>query len=203
MIDDTGMRFVNEYAAYGKRADAQGTRRAFLIFDSLAMRRFGGAPGSPIPPSPTKFTTAFDTKEACVEWLCTEVGGDRNKFRQRLVTTIADFEKPGEDTLRKSNKASNYNWVSLTEPPEMVRKVPTPPYYVIELSQGILDTVGECDTDGHGRCLNEKGKPIENLYAAGNAAAPLTDRSMYSSGGMTLGKALRDGFIIGSYLCDK
>jgi 3-oxosteroid 1-dehydrogenase len=201
MVDGTGRRFVNEYASYGHRARTQGTRRAFLVFDSRAMRQFGGAPGSPIPPHPTRFTRAFDTEAAYVEWMCSELGDSQGLFRQTLRATIAEFERAGEDAIRKTDKASNFNWVSLEEA-VLVRKTPSPPYYIIELSQAILDTVGECDTDARGRCLDENRRAIDHLFAAGNAAAPLTDRSNYSSGGITLGKATCDGFVIGSFLCD-
>lgn len=204
MVNDSGERFVNEYASYGERSEKQGSKRAFVVFDDVTLKHFGGAAGSPIPARKTPYMLEFASKDALVDGLSQELA--RNNalsapaIRLRLARTVETFSSEGEDPLRKKDDSSNFNWSVFGSKPALSRKSAVPPFFAIELSKAILDTVGECDIDTDGNCLDQHGAPLGHLYAAGNCAAPLTDQSRYHSGGITLGKAACDGYVVGEIL---
>lgn len=207
MVNDLGVRFVNEFASYGRRAEEQGDRRAFIVFDSQTLEQFGGAPGSPIAPAYKHHMLTFHSQEALIEELSKELARDNPMSLQavtnELQRTVRAFVscQDDDDAIRTESTASNYNWSTFSEhAPVLKRTRAKPPFYAVEISKAILDTVGECDTDIRGNCLDEHGQTLGHLYAVGNCASPLTDRSFYVSGGITLGKCVCDGYISGSVL---
>lgn len=205
MVNDLGKRFVNEFSSYGQRAEAQGDRRAFVIFDAQTLKQFGGAAGSPIPHRYEDYMLTFDSQESLISDLAKELAKghpDRlTSVKKELEKTVLNFVSAQDDALRKEAKVSNWNWSTFSEDsPILTRPNAQPPFYAIEVSRAILDTVGECDTDVRGNCLDEHGNPMGHLFAVGNCATPLTDRSFYVSGGITLGKCVCDGYIAGCVL---
>ena len=205
MVNDLGKRFVNEFSSYGRRAEAQGDRRAFVVFDAQTLDQFGGAAGSPIPPRYEDHMLTFHSQESLIGDLAKELAkGHPDRLatvRTELEKTVLKFVSSQDDALRTEATVSNYNWSTFSEDsPLLTRSNAQPPFYAIEVSKAILDTVGECDTDVRGNCLDEYGQPLGHLFAVGNCSAPLTDRSFYVSGITTLGKCICDGYIAGSVL---
>ena len=64
---------------------------------------------------------------------------------------------------------------------------------------GELGTFAGLRIDEHARVIDQAGKPISGLYAAGNDAANLMGGD-YMSGGSTLGPALTFGYVAGCHL---
>ena len=205
LITEDGNRFVNEFSSYGARARAQlqyDSTTVHMIFDAQTFRRFGAAPGNPIPPHYSSSLVRI-TSGATMEELCTKLT-DSPQVRRNILRTTEEFENESKDPWRERGEASDYNWsYFVSNPPQLLRRTPIPPFYAINLSAGILDTIGVCDTDLRRRVLDQSGLPIPNLYAVGNAGAPLTNRSSYLSGGITLGNAITSGFLCGEELCGK
>ena len=67
------------------------------------------------------------------------------------------------------------------------------PYHAIVLGPATLDTKGGPAIDVHGRVLSSSGRPIANLYAAGNCAGFPSGRS-YWAGGATIALAVTFGY---------
>jgi 3-oxosteroid 1-dehydrogenase len=70
------------------------------------------------------------------------------------------------------------------------------PYYAVEVKSGALGTKGGPQTDARARVLDMDGKPIEGLYAAGNAMASPMGMT-YGGAGGTLSPAMVFGFLAG------
>lgn len=71
----------------------------------------------------------------------------------------------------------------------------TGPFYAIIVAASLLDTKGGPAVNVHQQVLRG-GKPIQGLYAVGNAASPISGDS-YWSGGCTLGSAMVSGYTAG------
>ena len=71
------------------------------------------------------------------------------------------------------------------------------PFYAVQIHSGALGTKGGPRTDGSGRVLDQNGRPIPGLYAAGNAMAGVTGM-VYGGAGGTLGPALTFGWLAGT-----
>jgi fumarate reductase flavoprotein subunit len=79
-----------------------------------------------------------------------------------------------------------------------LRPVATAPFYAVELRPAII---GMCFTglrvDNHTRVLTREGRPIAQLYAAGEVTGGL-DQDVYAGGGTSIGNALVFGRIAGA-----
>ena len=68
------------------------------------------------------------------------------------------------------------------------------PYYAVAINLGDLGTKGGLKADAQARVLDGSGRPIPNLYAAGNnAGSPFGN--CYPGAGGTIGPALTFGFV--------
>ena len=70
------------------------------------------------------------------------------------------------------------------------------PYYAVQIHPGALGTKGGPRTDTEGRVLNQQGRVMTGLFAAGNAMAGVTGM-VYGGAGGTLGPALTFGYLAG------
>lgn len=76
------------------------------------------------------------------------------------------------------------------------------PYYAAEVKPGALGTKGGPRTDGLGRVLDLDLKPIDGLYAAGNAMGSMMGMT-YGGGGGTLGPGMVFGFLAGRHAAQR
>ncbi|GGC13673.1 FAD-binding protein [Novosphingobium endophyticum] len=72
------------------------------------------------------------------------------------------------------------------------------PYYAAEVKSGALGTKGGPRTDTLGRVVDVDMKPIEGLYAAGNAMGSMMGMT-YGGGGGTLGPGMVFGYLAGKH----
>ena len=70
-----------------------------------------------------------------------------------------------------------------------------PPFYAMRIDPGDFGTCGGLIVDTEARVLDERGQPIEGLYATGNCTAGLL--TTYPGPGATLGPAMTFGYIAG------
>ncbi len=75
-------------------------------------------------------------------------------------------------------------------------------YYAAEVKSGALGTKGGAKTDTFARVLDLDMKPIEGLYAAGNAMASMMGMT-YGGGGGTLGPGMVFGYLAGRHAAQR
>lgn len=76
------------------------------------------------------------------------------------------------------------------------------PYYAAEVKSGALGTKGGPKTDTLGRVLDVDLKPIEGLYASGNAMGSMMGMT-YGGGGGTLGPGMVFGYLAGRHAAQR
>lgn len=204
----SGQRFVNEAGGYYDYVDAMlkaipedQEACSWLICDHRFQRRYGlgFARPAPVPLSPhirNGYLKRGDTLEA----LATACGIDP----VGLATTVAEFNRHarlGQDPQfgrgstpfnRRSGDASHKG------PNPCVAPIEHGPFYAVKVQPGCFGTFAGLRTDGHARVLDDQGRPIAGLYAAGtDMASPLGGH--YPSGGINLGPAMTFGYIAGRH----
>jgi len=179
LIDRSGRRFVDEgrgdVAVANELARSDDVAGATLIFDRSTWEaaRDDAFSNSVKTPAPNP-------------WLCDN--GGEIFFHETLAglagligVSRVDLQKTVEDYNRavEFNRASSLA-VPRTGKPKLLRA----PYCALRVVPGITFTMGGILIDGRARALNEKEKPIEGLYAAGDAIGGLMggQRGGYAGG---------------------
>jgi 3-oxosteroid 1-dehydrogenase len=203
IVNGAGRRFVNEAGEYNSMAgafhylDPRGgyvNDPAWIVFDSLHLKRYGFlgvAPGDRVP-----------------QWFCqsadlSELGAKTGIDPEGLARTIEGWNRNvardvDPDFGRGSSAYDGY-WGderAATLAGKTLGPIDTAPYYAVPVSIGAMGTKGGPRTDRDGRVLHISGDPIPGLYAAGNAMAGVTGRA-YGGAGGTLGPAMVFGFRAG------
>lgn len=203
MVNRAGKRFVNEACDYNSMAgafhylDPRGgfvNDPAWMVFDSLHLKRYGFlgvAPGEPVP-----------------EWFCAsadfaELGAKTGIDPDGLARTIDNWNRSvagGSDPdFGRGSSAYDGYWGdehATTPAGKTLGPIDTAPYYAVPISVGAMGTKGGPRTDRDGRVLHVSGAPIPGLFAAGNAMAGVTGRA-YGGAGGTIGPAMVFGFRAG------
>jgi predicted oxidoreductase len=73
------------------------------------------------------------------------------------------------------------------------------PYYAVKMESGALGTAGGPRVNGDAQVLDWNDRPIQGLYAAGNATAAVLGEA-YGGAGGTLGPGMTFGYIAGHHL---
>lgn len=203
IVNRAGKRFVNEACDYNSMAgafhyldprDGYVNDPAWIVFDSLHLKRYGFlgvAPGEPVP-----------------DWFCastdlTELAAKTGIASDGLTRTIEDWNRnvgQGSDPdFGRGSSAYDGYWGderATTLAGKTLGPVDTAPYYAVPVSVGAMGTKGGPRTDRDGRVLHVNGAPIPGLFAAGNAMAGVTGRA-YGGAGGTIGPAMVYGFRAG------
>jgi 3-oxosteroid 1-dehydrogenase len=202
MIDARGRRFVNEAQNYNDVGrtlhdfDAAGfafpRAPAWLVFDAEYRRRYRLGPLGRRDPDPPWLERADDLAglaraiEVPPEALAASVG----RFNA-LAEAHAD-----EDFGRGEYAYDRFIGDARAGDPTL-RPLGGGPYYAVQVLPGCLGTKGGPRTDDRGRVLGAgDGRPLEGLYAAGNAAASPFGLAYPGAGG-TIGPALVFGYRAG------
>lgn len=203
IVNRGGRRFVNEAGEYNSMAgafhylDPRGgyvNDPAWIVFDSLHLKRYGFlgvAPGDPVP-----------------EWFCpsadlTELGAKTGIDPDGLAHTLEAWNRNVANEIdpdfgRGSSAYDGY-WGderATTPAGKTLGPIDTAPYYAVPVSVGAMGTKGGPRTDRDGRVLHVRGTAITGLYAAGNAMAGVTGKA-YGGAGGTLGPAMVFGLRAG------
>jgi len=206
VVAGDGRRVYDEKAPYDERAkvhfyNPRRNRIMFMIGDQRVVDLFGS--------------------DACVSWPCDpmdplyvvaptmkELGAAIRKrypvhvadaaFEANLESTCArfnEFARTGVDEDFGRGRGPHGRQWTFTDR-AMHPLSATGPYYALALSASIIDTKGGARVDNHQMCVREDGTPVARLFAAGNAASPVSGEA-YISGGHTLGSALVSGYVAG------
>ncbi|MBO0884610.1 MAG: FAD-binding protein, partial [Mycobacterium sp.] len=203
IVNRAGRRFVNEACDYNSMAgafhyldpsDGYINDPAWIVFDSLHLKRYGFLGVAPGDPVPDWFCPSSDLAELAARTTITPDG---------LIRTIEEWNRnvgTGSDPdFGRGSSAYDGYWGderATTLAGKTLGRVDTPPYYAVPVSVGAMGTKGGPRTDRDGRVLHVSGAPMPGLFAAGNAMAGVTGRA-YGGAGGTIGPAMVFGFRAG------
>ncbi|HEX3546453.1 MAG TPA: FAD-dependent oxidoreductase [Mycobacterium sp.] len=203
IVNRAGKRFLNEAGEYNSMAgpfhyldprDGYANDPAWIVFDSLHLKRYGFLGVLPGEPAPAWFSPSADLAE-----LAGKTGIDADG----LTRTLAAWNDhvAGEVDPDFGRGASTYDgyWgddKATTTAGKTLGPIDTAPYYAVPVSIGAMGTKGGPRTDRDGRVLHVNGTPIPGLYAAGNAMAGATGKA-YGGAGGTIGPAMVFGYRAG------
>ena len=208
-VTRSGRRFVNEAHSYHdfcqamvKRCEEEDSEIcAYFITDHRAFRKYGLGFAKPAPvPYGKLIRDGYLIRGQTLRDLAQQIGADADTLEQ----TVSDFNGParkGEDP-EFGKGSTSYNR-SLGDPEHTpnpcVAPIETGPFYAVKLVIGDLGTFAGLRTDAQARVLDDDGRPVGGLYAAGNDAASIMGGN-YPGGGITLGPAITFGYIAARHM---
>jgi 3-oxosteroid 1-dehydrogenase len=203
IVNQAGRRFVNEACDYNSMAgafhylDPRGgyvNDPAWILFDSLHLKRYGFLGVAPGEPVPAWFSGSADLPE-----LAARTGIDPDGLAKTIETWNHNVENGCDPEFGRGSSAYDGYWGdehATTLAGKTLGPVDTAPYYAVPVSVGAMGTKGGPRTDRDGRVLHVSGNAIPGLFAAGNAMAGVTGRA-YGGAGGTIGPAMVFGFRAG------
>jgi len=205
-VNAAGKRFGDEsfYKDYGpKTHEWDGVKQQqpnfppFLIFDSNYREKY------PLG----RFLPTQDLPESLVARAPTlrELAAKLGINAEGLESTVTRFNQFVAEGVDKDFGRGTYPWASMMTGDRRMPRNPNlgalekGPYYGLKLhvvSAGI--NAAGVKTNVHAQVMHVRGKPIQGLYAVGNAAAPLDIGAGYQSGISNL-RGLVGGYVAGKH----
>jgi succinate dehydrogenase/fumarate reductase flavoprotein subunit len=195
LVDSRGRRFADEAQNYNDLGrslhDFEAASYSFprvpswLVFDGAYRRKYHFGPLRRRMPDPDWLPHAAD-----VRTLAGLIGADQDT----LAATVERFNRLAEsgrdDDFGRGSYAYDRFIGDSDAPHPTLAPLTEPPFYAVRVLPGCLGTKGGPRTDEHGRVrAAASDKPIQGLYAAGNAAASPLGMAYPGAGG-TIGPAL-------------
>jgi len=203
-----GTRFVNEGNSYHdfvqalfRACEGEAETCAWLLTDRRAIRAYGLGFVKPFPlPLAPHLESGYLLRGRTLAELAQRAGIDA----AALEATVARYNEHavrGEDpAFAKGGTAYNrfYGDIDI-KPNPCIAPLAKAPFYAVKLWVGDLGTYAGILTNASAQVLDERRRPIEGLYAAGNDMASIMGGS-YPGPGITLGPAMTFGWIAGRHL---
>jgi 3-oxosteroid 1-dehydrogenase len=203
IVNRAGKRFLNEAGEYNSMAgpfhyldprSGYANDPAWIVFDSLHLKKYGFLGVEPDGPAPDWFSPSKDLAELGVK-----TGIDADGLARTLAAwndSVTDEHDP--DFGRGSSAYDGYwgDQHATTTAGKTLGAIDTPPYCAVPVSIGAMGTKGGPRTDPDGRVLHVGGAAIPGLFAAGNAMAGATGKA-YGGAGGTIGPAMVFGYRAG------
>ncbi len=167
IVNRAGKRFQ-----YLDPRDGYANDPAWIVFDSLHLKRYGFLGVAPGEPAPDWFSPSADLAE-----LATKTGIDADGLARTLAAWNDDVAHEADTDFGRGASAYDGYWgddKATTTAGKTLGPIDTAPYYAVPVSIGAMGTKGGPRTDSDGRVLHVSGSPIPGLYAAGNAMAGAT-----------------------------
>jgi len=203
VVDRRGRRCFSEAQPYGDIGHSMYEHEAvpsWLILDWNHRSRY--MLGSLWPYlKPTAAVKAGDIFEGnTLDELARQIDVDATALRE-TVTRWNEMCETGEDAdFRKGDDAyQRFIGDENVKPNANMGPIKVPPFYALEVWPGDAGTKGGLVTDEHARVLDEHGRVIPGLYAAGNVTASVMEQSCFAAG-VTLGPALTFAFIAAQHM---
>lgn len=200
-----GKRFVNEAHGYYDYVDAmieavpEGEEVcSWLICTHRFQRRYGIGITRPAPvPFKHWIHKGYLKAGKTLKELATHCGIDP----AGLVQTVTDYNehaRQGRDPEfgRGSTPYNRKQGDPSHGPNPCVAPLDEGPFYAIKVVPGCFGTFAGLKTNAHAQVLDEHGRPIAGLYAAGTDMASIMG-GHYPAGGINLGPAMTFGYIAG------
>lgn len=221
MVARDGARFLNEKHHYQERAtfmlnNLESHRLVFFVYDERSKGLYNGplrGVGGPIPLESTADVSARGESVAelavslrallkRVDPSGFDLSGDFESGLERTLQRFNRFAKSGVDEdFGRGERANGVGWhltgraEDNTYPNQTMHPL-RPPYYAVVLGISLLDTKSGPKIDGKCRVLDRRGRPVENLYGAGNCVRSSSQKS-YWSAGCTISHAMTFGYVAG------
>jgi succinate dehydrogenase/fumarate reductase flavoprotein subunit len=203
IVNRNGKRFVNEACDYNSMAgafhyldprDGYINDPAWIVFDSLHLKRYGFLGVEPGDPIPDWFCESPDLAE-----LAAKTGIALDGLNRTIDAWNVHVEAGADPDFGRGSSAYDGYWGderATTLAGKTLGPVDTAPFYAVPVSVGAMGTKGGPRTDRDGRVLHVSGAPIPGLFASGNAMGGVTGRA-YGGAGGTIGPAMVFGFRAG------
>lgn len=210
MVNKRGERFTNEAANYNALGSAfhvvdvatfdYPNHPAWMVFDHGYLEKFPMAGHSAARPTPSWMVEAQTLPE-----LADLIGVPADA----LTATVARWNnhaRAGRDPdFGRGDSVHDRYWGDPEVgdvPAATMGPIDRAPFYAVTVRSGALGTKGGPRTDTHGRVLEVDGRPIDGLYAAGNAMASVMGMT-YGGAGGTLGPAMIFGYLAGRHAAER
>jgi 3-oxosteroid 1-dehydrogenase len=203
IVNRAGKRFLNEAGEYNSMAgpfqyldprDGYANDPAWIVFDSLHLKRYGFLGVPPGQQAPEWFSPSADLAE-----LSAKTGIDKDGLKRTLAAWNEYAAREADPEFGRGSSAYDGYWGdtnAATAAGQTLGPIDTAPYYAVPVRIGAMGTKGGPRTDRDGRVLHVSGSAIPGLFAAGNAMAGATGKA-YGGAGGTLGPALVFGYRAG------
>ncbi len=203
IVNAAGKRFVNEACDYNSMAgafqylDPRGgyvNDRAWMVFDSVHLQRYGFLGVEPGQLAPDWFCESADLAE-----LAAKTGIDADGLTRTIEEWNRHVAAGADPDFGRGSSAYDGYWgddSATTLAGKTLGPIDTAPYYAVPVRIGAMGTKGGPRTDQDGRILHVSGEPIPGLFAAGNAMGGVTGRA-YGGAGGTIGPAMVFGYRAG------
>jgi 3-oxosteroid 1-dehydrogenase len=204
VVNAAGERFANETLPYDQFGHAMlegertGVRHlpSWFVCDRRFLDRYvycGIEPGAPIPDE--WFDTGALVQAPSVEELEARLGLPSAS----LVRTIAEFNgfaRRGVDVRFHRGESEYDRFFGDPDhgPNPCLGELIQPPFYAAVMVLSDLGTKGGLRCDEHARVLDESGRPIGGLYAAGNTMASVMGGA-YPGPGCPIGSSMTFGYL--------
>lgn len=205
-----GKRFTNEADSYHDfiaallEATPPGeTPQAWLLADSLALRRYGLGQARPAPFSARAWLrTGYLQSGETLEALAEKCAIDSTQLKE-TISRFNTFAACGrDDEFQRGASAYNQAQGDAANPHHpTLGALSRPPFYAVRILPGSLGSFSGLKTDEQARVLDAQQQPIAGLYAIGNDMSSVM-RGYYPSGGITLGPAMTFGYLVGKHLTE-
>ncbi len=203
-VGPDGQRFANEAAVYHdfvpKLIEAYGDHpqgaHAWIVTDHVALRRYGLGPIGPFPVRLGPYLRAgYLLRGQTLAELAQHMTVDPARF-VATITRFNDHATRGEDPDfgRGISVYDRGNGDASHGPNPALGPVTRAPFYAIRTHPGDIGSFVGLRTDARARVLAADGTPVPGLWAAGNAASPMTGGT-YAAAGLTIGAAMTFGYI--------
>ncbi|MCT7662195.1 FAD-dependent oxidoreductase [Mycobacterium deserti] len=203
IVNRAGKRFLNEAGEYNSMAGpfhyldpklGYANDPAWIVFDSLHLKKYGFLGVEPDAPAPKWFSPSRDLAE-----LGEKTGIDAAGLARTLAQWNDHVAHEQDPEFGRGSSAYDGYWGdsnAQTSAGKTLGPIDTAPYFAVPVSIGAMGTKGGPRTDRDGRVLHVNGSVITGLYAAGNAMAGATGKA-YGGAGGTLGPAMVFGYRVG------
>ena len=203
-VGPDGRRFANEASVYHdfvpRLIEAHGAHpqgaHAWIVTDHAALRRYGLGPVGPFPVRLGPYLHAgyllrggtLSQLSGCMGIDATAFSGTVARFNDHaLLGKDLDFGR-GDSVYDRGNGDAAHG------PNPTLGPLTRAPFYAIRIHPGDIGSFTGLRTDASARVLAADGAPVHGLWAAGNAASPMTGGT-YSAAGLTIGAAMTFGYI--------
>lgn len=206
-VNRRGLRFVDEacgYDDFGKAMVADQLKTGantpcWLVFDATFRSKFsaGGIMPTMLMPDrkiPPDWWDHYIFRAGTLEALAAKIQLPVDALKN-TVANMNRYAQTGVDPeFGRGNNAYDQMFGDWNvKPNPCLGPIATAPYYAVPINLGDLGTKGGLKADAQARVLDGSGRPIANLYAAGNnAGSPFGN--CYPGAGGTIGPALVFGF---------
>lgn len=210
MVNQAGVRFVNEAAPYGDAVHVMYEKNAtspdipcWMVIDQNYRNRYLFKDLTPMLPFPDSWYQAGAVvKSSTIQGLAQKMGVPAANL-QSTISRFNGFAATGKDLdFKRGDSAYDHYYTDpIIYPNSCLAPLWLPPYYAFKIQPGDLGTKGGMVTDAKARVLSTSDAVIPGLYAVGNVSAAVMGHS-YAGAGATLGPAMTFGYIAANHIAD-